>query len=169
MIALPKAISQGSKAGGGGALIALTAISAARAGADTIASAVANNTIFFMRRSPSDFKISPIRRPQGQTVTDCSQIPSTSLQSAARYLYSEAQKTRMCRLFERYRLGNACSWRVLHSDNNFGPFSTVGKDGCSFPVPFTRWQMPNHLACRERHAATPGAPFEKDAVQKLRP
>jgi hypothetical protein len=75
----------------------------------------------------------------------------------------------MCRLFERYRLGNACSWRVLHSDNNFGPFSTVGKDGCSFPVPFTRWQMPNHLACRERHAATPGAPFEKAAAQKLRP
>src|SRR3954464_5031484 len=131
MIALPKAISQGSKAGSGGALIALTAISAARAGADTIASAVANNTIFFMRRSPSDFKISPIRRPQGQTVTDCSQIPSTSLQSAARYLYSEAQKSRMCRLFERYRLGNACSWRVLHSDNNFGPVSRWARTGCS--------------------------------------
>src|SRR3954466_4071133 len=103
MTELPKAISQGSRAGGGGALIALTAISAARAGADTIASAVANNTIFFMTTIPIRFQDQSDPAPPGTNGNgDCSQIPSTSLQSAARYLCSEAQKTRKCRLFERY-------------------------------------------------------------------
>jgi hypothetical protein len=48
MIALPKATSQGSNAAGGGALSAFMGISAARAEPDTIASAVANKTNFFM-------------------------------------------------------------------------------------------------------------------------
>ncbi|WP_244425331.1 hypothetical protein [Bradyrhizobium sp. STM 3843] len=48
MIAPPKAISQGSKAGGGGAFNAFTAKSAAEADPDTIASAVANKAHFFM-------------------------------------------------------------------------------------------------------------------------
>jgi hypothetical protein len=61
MIALPKAISQGSNAGGGGALTALSGMSAARAEPDTIASAVASKTIFFMT-IPIVFK-DQFRRP----------------------------------------------------------------------------------------------------------
>src|SRR3954470_9815292 len=48
MIALPKAISHGSKGAGTGALTALTVMSAARAEPESSASAVANNTVFFM-------------------------------------------------------------------------------------------------------------------------
>ncbi|MFT4122071.1 hypothetical protein [Bradyrhizobium sp.] len=48
MIAPPKAISQGSKAGGGGAFNALTGMSAAKAEPVTIASAVANKATFFI-------------------------------------------------------------------------------------------------------------------------
>jgi hypothetical protein len=48
MIALPKAISHGSNAGGGGAFNALSDMSAPKAEAETIVSAVANKTIFFM-------------------------------------------------------------------------------------------------------------------------
>src|SRR5690349_18168545 len=48
MIALPNAKSHGSNAGGGGALTAFTAMSAAIADPDTIASAVANKTTFFI-------------------------------------------------------------------------------------------------------------------------
>src|SRR5665213_183712 len=55
MIALPKAMSQGSNAAGGGALTAFTGKSAARAEPETIASAVANKTIFFMT-IPTRFK-----------------------------------------------------------------------------------------------------------------
>ncbi|GAB6998317.1 hypothetical protein JCM18382A_30850 [Bradyrhizobium sp. 17-4] len=44
----PKAISQGSKGAGGGALTAFTAMSAAIAELEIIASAVANKASFFM-------------------------------------------------------------------------------------------------------------------------
>ena len=62
MMALPKAMSQGSNAAGGGALTALTGISAAKAEPETIASAVANNTIFFMT-IPITFQDSPVPAP----------------------------------------------------------------------------------------------------------
>jgi hypothetical protein len=75
MIALPKAISQGSNAAGGGALRAFTCKSAAKADPDTIVSAVANKTNFFMT-IPTTFKgQSDSGVPQGQTTTDCSEIP----------------------------------------------------------------------------------------------
>jgi hypothetical protein len=48
MIALPKAISQGSNGGGGGALAAFKGISAAKAEPAVIASTAATKTIFFM-------------------------------------------------------------------------------------------------------------------------
>lgn len=48
MMALPKATSQGSKGAGGGALTAFTAMSAAIAELEIIASAVANKASFFM-------------------------------------------------------------------------------------------------------------------------
>jgi hypothetical protein len=48
MIALPKATSHGSNGAGGGAFTGIAAKSAARAEPDTIASAVANKTNFFM-------------------------------------------------------------------------------------------------------------------------
>src|SRR5689334_24598861 len=48
MIAPPNAMSQGSNAGAGGAFRALTAMSAAEADPETIASAVANKAHFFM-------------------------------------------------------------------------------------------------------------------------
>ena len=73
MIALPKAISQGSNATTG-ALLALTTISAAKAEPETIASAVANKATFFMS-IPINFKTVPFRRPQGLAITDCNQIP----------------------------------------------------------------------------------------------
>src|SRR3954451_8382103 len=63
MIALPKAISQGSNGAGGGALTALTAISAARAEPESSASAVANNTIFFMT-IPIVVRSVRLRRPK---------------------------------------------------------------------------------------------------------
>ena len=64
MIALPKAISQGSNTGGGGALTALTRMSAARAEPDTIASAVANKANFFMT-IPITVKTVQFRDPPG--------------------------------------------------------------------------------------------------------
>src|SRR3954447_6545869 len=63
MIALPNAISQGSNGAGGGALTALTAISAARAEPESSASAVANNTIFFMT-IPIVVRSVRLRRPK---------------------------------------------------------------------------------------------------------
>ena len=63
MIALPKARSQGSNAAGGGAFTAFTAISAAKAEPETIASAVANNTIFFMTIPITFPRFSPVPAP----------------------------------------------------------------------------------------------------------
>ncbi|WP_291714021.1 hypothetical protein [Bradyrhizobium sp.] len=66
MIAPPNAISQGSNGAGGGALTAFTAMSAARADPDTIASAVANKAIFFIW-FPITFQTqSDFRRPRGK-------------------------------------------------------------------------------------------------------
>ncbi len=66
MIALPKAISQGSNGAGGGAFTAFTGISAAKADPDTIASAVANKTSFFMT-IPITLLDSPVpAAPQGK-------------------------------------------------------------------------------------------------------
>ena len=59
MIALPKAISQGSKAGGGGAFTALTRRSAAKAEPEISVSAVANKASFFMT-IPITFLNSPV-------------------------------------------------------------------------------------------------------------
>src|SRR6478672_4919767 len=71
----PKAKSQGSNAAGGGAFTAFRAISAARAELDTIASAVANKTSFFMTIPIPPYFDSPIPAPpQGQTTTDCGQM-----------------------------------------------------------------------------------------------
>src|ERR1700744_5463721 len=76
MIAEPKAMSQGSKGAGGGALTALSGRSAARAEPvtaepATIATAVANNTTFFMT-IPIAFKgQSDSDAPQGQAIIDC--------------------------------------------------------------------------------------------------
>src|SRR5882757_6735628 len=75
MIALPKAISQGSNATGGGAFTALTRISAAKAEPDTSVSAVANNTSFFMTIPITLLEQSRSGGPQGQAITDCNQIP----------------------------------------------------------------------------------------------
>ncbi|MGZ5910863.1 MAG: hypothetical protein ACXWLB_13390 [Reyranella sp.] len=73
MSALPNATSQGSNAAGGGAFsaLALTAISAAKAEPDTIASAVANKAIFFMTRVPINLlrdQLDP-DDPQGRAAT----------------------------------------------------------------------------------------------------
>jgi len=64
MMALPKAISQGSNATTGGAFTAFTRKSAARAEPDTIASAVANKATFFMT-IPITSKNSPVPVPPG--------------------------------------------------------------------------------------------------------
>jgi hypothetical protein len=74
MIALPKARSQGSNGAGGGALTAFTGKSAAKTDPDTIASAVANKTSFFMT-IPTPFQGQPDSgAPQGNAITDCSEI-----------------------------------------------------------------------------------------------
>src|SRR3979409_2664311 len=99
MIALPKAISQGSNAGGGGALTAFSAISAAKAEPDTIASAVANKTPFFMTTPITFQDQSGSGVPQGQAITDCSEKPITCRQSETPHRPSEAKKTSICRLF----------------------------------------------------------------------
>src|SRR5436309_15059428 len=92
MIALPKAISQGSKGAGGGALTALTAISAARAEPESSASAVANNTIFFMT-IPIVVRSVRLRRPQAQRQSTAT---NSERQSAARLRLREAKKTSKC-------------------------------------------------------------------------
>src|SRR5215213_9311199 len=123
MMALPKAMSHGSNAGGGGALMAFRDISAANAGADTIASAVANNTIFFMT-IPITFKDqsdSGAPRDKRQPTAAKFLQPDCNLQRTTPI--GEAKKTRICRLFGRSRPGWKCSQRVLHSDNNFERFS----------------------------------------------
>src|SRR6266480_1754067 len=132
MMALPKAMSQGSNGAGGGALTAFTAMSAARAEPVTIASAVANKTTFFMTIPISVSKISPIRRPppRGQTITGCQPNSLTSHQFGTCHLHSEAKKTSNCRLFRRYGRSVKCCRRVLHSDNNFDRFRfAIGQSG----------------------------------------
>jgi hypothetical protein len=70
MSALPKAKSQGSNTGGGGALTAFTAISAARAEPEPIAKAVANKTIFFMT-IPITVELQPHFRAPGRARKLC--------------------------------------------------------------------------------------------------
>src|SRR5437588_6524419 len=79
MMALPKARSQGSNGAGGGAFTALTGISAARAEPEIIASAVANNTIFFMRIPITFLRSAPATgAPQGQAKPDCIEFGKTN-------------------------------------------------------------------------------------------
>src|ERR1700755_1609298 len=65
MIPAPKAMSQGSNGAGGGALTAFRGISAANAEPDTIASAVANKTHFFMTIPITFQKSVRFRHPPG--------------------------------------------------------------------------------------------------------
>src|SRR5947209_10703964 len=117
MSALPKAISHGSNGAGGGALTALTAISAARAEPESSASAVANNTVFFMT-IPIVVRSVRLRRPQAQRQSTAT---NSERQSAARYRLREAKKTSNCCLFRRLAFSARCCAGVLHSDNNFCP------------------------------------------------
>src|SRR3954470_18052474 len=65
MMPAPKATSQGSKAGGGGAFRALTGMSAAKAEPVTIASAVANKATFFISIPITSSTQSVSRKPPG--------------------------------------------------------------------------------------------------------
>jgi hypothetical protein len=67
MMPAPKATSQGSKAGGGGAFRALTGMSAAKAEPVTIASAVANKATFFISIPITSSTQSVSRKPPGRT------------------------------------------------------------------------------------------------------
>src|SRR5436309_15484799 len=115
MIALPKATSQGSNAAGGGAFTALTAISAARAEPDTIASAVANKASFFMTIPIPPFLTVPFRRPPRANDNRLRPNVLTQSQSGLRRHDREAKKASTCRLFRRSdRFDKSCQ-RVLHS------------------------------------------------------
>src|ERR1700736_2747557 len=97
MIALPKATSQGSKVTAGGASTAFTGISAATAEPDTIASATANQTDFFMTipnhtlGNQSDSGVS-----EGQARTDCSDIPQPHSNVKRGCPPGEAKKISIC-------------------------------------------------------------------------
>src|ERR1700686_1581807 len=122
MIALPKAISHGSNAAGGGALTAFNGISAARAEPDTIASAVANITNFFMTIPITFPKISPIPAPPRASDNRLQRNSLTWPQFGTRHPYSEAKKTSICRLFRRNDVSRKGCRNVLHLDNNFDRF-----------------------------------------------
>ncbi|MDU6241534.1 MAG: hypothetical protein E6614_21705 [Bradyrhizobium sp.] len=91
MIAAPKAMSQGSNAGAGGAFRAFTAISAAEADPDIIASAVANKANFFMKIPITQISnISPTFGPPGRKqgrlrLSDaiCARVPPQVKQKSA--------------------------------------------------------------------------------------
>src|SRR5215813_6592821 len=119
MIALPKAMSQGSN-GGGGATLALTGMSAARAEPEIIASAVANKITFFILipitfQEPARFKT-----PPGLAIPGCKSNSLTRLQSGTRPLDGEAKNAGICRLFVRLSDSTKGCWEVWHSNNNFG-------------------------------------------------
>src|SRR5712671_829584 len=121
MSALPKAISQGSKAGGGGALTAFNFMSAATAEPDTIASAVANKTSFFMT-IPITFKTVQFRGPPRASDNRLQPNSLTRLQSGTRRPLREAKKSSICRLFRRYGGSTKGCPPVWHSNNNFRGF-----------------------------------------------
>src|SRR5256885_5900042 len=101
MMALPKAISQGLNATGGGAL-ALTGMSAARAEPEIIASAVANKTTFFILIPITFQEPARFRSPPGQCDTWLqNRISLTRMQSGTRWRDGEAKNTGKCRLFGR--------------------------------------------------------------------
>src|SRR5882724_9611467 len=122
MRALPKARSQGSNGAGGGAFTALTAISAARAELDTIASAVANKASFFMTIPIPPLLTVPFRRPPRANDNRLRPNVLTWSYSGLRCRAREAKKASICRLFRRSDVFDTCSARVLHSHNNFWGF-----------------------------------------------
>src|SRR6266487_6531641 len=119
MIALPKAISQGSNGAGGGAFTAFTGISAAKAEPDTIASAVANKTSFFMTIPIPPFLTVQLQRPPRANDNRLRPNVLTWSHSGLRHHDREAKKASMCRLFRRSGRFDKSSPRVLHSHNNF--------------------------------------------------
>src|ERR1700722_15117298 len=91
MIALPKAISQGSNAAGGGALTAFVYKSAEKAEPAVIASTAAAKTIFFMS-IPIAFNTVPFRRPPGTSGNRLQPNSVTCSQSGTRHPSSESKK-----------------------------------------------------------------------------
>src|SRR5215475_1444852 len=130
MIALPKAMSQGSN-GAGGAILALTGISAARAEPEIIASAVANKIAFFILIPITFPRTSLVPEPPGATrYLAASRIFVNRPQSGTRFPDGEAKNTGKCRLFGRLSLSKKGCRRVWHSNNKlvcFPTWSTPGK------------------------------------------
>src|SRR4029450_7618897 len=118
----PKAISQGSNAGGGGALTAFTRRSAAKAEPDTNASAGANKATFFMTIPIPPLLTVPFRRPPRANDNRLRPNVLTWSHSGLRRRDREAKKASMCRLFRRSDHFQKCGQRVLHSHNNFWGF-----------------------------------------------
>src|SRR5882757_11363092 len=109
----PKAISQGSNGAGGGAFMAFRGISAAKAVPDTIASAVANKTSFFMTIPIPPYFASPVRRPPRAYDNRLRPNVLTWSYSGLRWHDREAKKASMCRLFRRSDVFDTCSARVF--------------------------------------------------------
>src|SRR5882724_9654485 len=123
--AAPKATSQGSNAGGGGAFTAFTRKSAARAEPDTNASAVANKASFFMT---IPITLSRQSRSGGPPRASDNRLQPNflpCLQSGLWHHTREAKKASMCRLFRRSDVFDKCSRRVLHSHNKFAGFRAI--------------------------------------------
>src|SRR5690349_17573495 len=100
MIAAPKATSHGSKATTGGAFLAFTAMSAARAEpVVTIASAFANKATFFITSPiPNSYSVGS-RKPPGANDPRKIALPR---QFGLRDVGREAKITGICRLFGRF-------------------------------------------------------------------
>src|SRR6186713_261105 len=99
MIAPPKATSQGSKATTGGAFLALTGMSAAKAEPATIASAVANKVTFFISIPiTSSYPVGFPEAPRGVRPVCKIALPR---QCGWRDVNREAKNTSICRLFRR--------------------------------------------------------------------
>ncbi|MGA7810415.1 MAG: hypothetical protein WCB02_38030 [Bradyrhizobium sp.] len=114
---------------------AFTGKSAARADPDTIASAVANKTNFFIEVPTTFFEIAA---PRTQAKYDCDPIFSTKAQFGTRRAISEAKNASICPLFNHFGISAKGCRQLLHSDNNFGAFrqgnATISKrSGLSAP------------------------------------
>jgi hypothetical protein len=101
----------------------LTGISAAKADPEIIASAVANNTNFFMSIPIAFRKNSPIPAPpMGNPHLTESYFFLTSRQSGTASATSEAKKAFICRLFRRFTRSIEGCREVLPNDNKIGRF-----------------------------------------------
>jgi hypothetical protein len=141
----------------------LTAISAAKAEPDTIASAVANKAIFFMTRVPINVlrdQLDP-NDPQGRAATATKFVSPP--QFGTRCGRGEAKKTGICRLFELWGVSVKGCCGVLLSNNRFGgPYACQ----CALEQALLPTKTPPHGRLRIIHSRFGAPAFRISGVKK---